>query len=148
MMRPFANGPLSLMRTSTDRPVSRLVTSTQVPKGSVRWAAVIWPMSYTSPLAVRRPWCGLPYQDASPDSSWPTATGTDRVRGGVAQAPSAPATNSGHNIQRVRTRLPSMSLFWKGAGSAAQKKLAPEPPFPASSGDVLRQGRAHLDWSY
>lgn len=69
MMRPPANGPRSLMRTSTDRPLSRLVTRTQVPNGSVRWAAVIWPMSYTSPLAVRRPWYGWPYHDASPDSS-------------------------------------------------------------------------------
>jgi hypothetical protein len=45
MMRPFANGPRSLMRTSTQRPVSRFVTRTHVPKGIVRWAAVIWPMS-------------------------------------------------------------------------------------------------------
>ena len=32
-----------------------VVTRTSVPKGSVLWAAVIWCMSYTSPLEVFRP---------------------------------------------------------------------------------------------
>jgi acyl carrier protein len=35
MMRPFAKGPRSLTSTSTQRPVSRLVTRTRVPSGSV-----------------------------------------------------------------------------------------------------------------
>ncbi len=34
------NGPRSVMRTSTSRPLTRLCTRTQVPNGSVRWAAV------------------------------------------------------------------------------------------------------------
>jgi hypothetical protein len=38
-------GPLSLIRTSTALPSTRLSTRTRVPKGSVRCAAVIWFMS-------------------------------------------------------------------------------------------------------
>ena len=34
--RPWPKGPRSLMRTTTERPVERLVTRTWVPKGSVR----------------------------------------------------------------------------------------------------------------
>ena len=45
MMRPCANGPRSLMRTSTRFPFERLVTSTQVWKGSLRCAAVSFSMS-------------------------------------------------------------------------------------------------------
>jgi hypothetical protein len=40
MTRSGLNGPRSLMRTSTLRPLSRLTTRTTVPNGSVRWAAV------------------------------------------------------------------------------------------------------------
>ena len=68
-MREPANGPRSLTRTSTVRPLLRFSTISHVLKGRVRCAAVISPMSYTSPLAVRRPWNGFPYQDASPVSS-------------------------------------------------------------------------------
>ena len=75
-MRPSTNGPRSLTRTSVDWLVSRLVTSSRVPKGRVRWAAVSWFMSNTSPLAVRRPWCWAPYQEAKPTSSRPAAGGT------------------------------------------------------------------------
>jgi hypothetical protein len=48
-------GPRSLMRTTAVRPLLRLVTLTRVPKGSVRWAAVMVPGRNTSPLAVRLP---------------------------------------------------------------------------------------------
>jgi hypothetical protein len=34
--RPFTNGPRSLIRTITDRPVCEFVTRTRVPKGRVR----------------------------------------------------------------------------------------------------------------
>src|SRR5437870_6583648 len=61
-----ANGPRSLMRTSTERPLSKLVTRTRVPSGSVRCAAVSAFMSYASPLAVGLPWCWRPYQEAIP----------------------------------------------------------------------------------
>ena len=41
--RPFTNGPRSLIRTITDRPVWRLVTRTFVPKGRLGCAAVLRP---------------------------------------------------------------------------------------------------------
>ena len=40
MMRPFTNGPRSLIRTRTVREVSMFCTSTIVPSGSWRCAAV------------------------------------------------------------------------------------------------------------
>ena len=40
---PLIKGPLSLIRTTTDLLLARLVTSTLVPKGSVLCAAVILP---------------------------------------------------------------------------------------------------------
>ena len=52
MIRPAMKGPRSLMRTITERPVLRLVTSTKVPNGSVRWAAVNREAWAYSPLAV------------------------------------------------------------------------------------------------
>src|SRR5687768_8254880 len=54
-IRPFTNGPRSFTRTTTDRPFSRFVTRTVVPNGNVRWAAVSFPLSNLSPLAVGRP---------------------------------------------------------------------------------------------
>ena len=39
-MRPRTKGPRSLIRTSTLRSFFTLVTSTRVPSGSDRWAAV------------------------------------------------------------------------------------------------------------
>src|SRR5215813_13740069 len=38
--RPRIKGPRSVIRTCTDLPLVRLVTSTRVPSGSVGWAAV------------------------------------------------------------------------------------------------------------
>ena len=46
--RPFAEGPRSLMRTVTERPLREFVTRTRVPKESVRCAAVMAP-GLTSP---------------------------------------------------------------------------------------------------
>ena len=53
-------GPRSLMRTLTCLPSLALVTSTTLPKGRVRWAAVSLRKSNTSPLDVLLPWCSLP----------------------------------------------------------------------------------------
>ena len=55
MMRPRTNGPRSLIRTTTERPLFRFVTRTLVPNGSVGWAAVSAPGEARSPLAVRPP---------------------------------------------------------------------------------------------
>ena len=44
-----------ILRT-VERPFSKFVTWTRVPKGSVGWAAVAEFISKVSPLAVRRPW--------------------------------------------------------------------------------------------
>lgn len=52
----FANGPRSFTRTTTERPVSRSVTRTMVPKGiGVRIAAVSLEDTNGSPLAVSLP---------------------------------------------------------------------------------------------
>src|SRR6187431_2659439 len=50
--RPLMNGPRSLMRTMTLRPLFLLVTLSLVPKGKVRWAAVIADGFMRSPDAV------------------------------------------------------------------------------------------------
>src|SRR5690606_4197712 len=49
---PLMNGPRSLIRTVTDLPLRWLVTTTLVPKGRVRWAAVIAAGFIRSPEAV------------------------------------------------------------------------------------------------
>src|SRR5690606_37418201 len=69
MTRPGLNGPRSLMRTTTERPLSSLTTRTRVLKGSVLCAAVSWLGSKISPLAVRRPANPGPYHDAIPRST-------------------------------------------------------------------------------
>jgi hypothetical protein len=61
---PFVNGPRSLTRTDTLRPVLGLRTRRQVPKGKVRWAAVRPFGLKTSPDAVRLPASSWPYQVA------------------------------------------------------------------------------------
>src|SRR5438552_8075834 len=67
-MRPSTTGPLSLIRTTTARPLRRLVTRTNDPRGSVGWAAVRACMSKGSPLAVCFPLKYSPYQEAVPTS--------------------------------------------------------------------------------
>src|SRR3954468_1074238 len=62
----LGTGPRSFTLTTTDLPLSRLVTFTRVPSGSCLWAAVNWNMSYGSPLAVVFPWKLFPYQLALP----------------------------------------------------------------------------------
>src|SRR5262245_21516045 len=57
---PFTNGPRSLMRTITDRPLRALVTRTRVPKRSDRCAAVMAPGLNLSPEAVLCPANSLP----------------------------------------------------------------------------------------
>jgi hypothetical protein len=68
MIRWWANGPRSLMRTTTWRWVLRQRTSTIVPNGNVRCAAVSLFKSKGSPLAVLWPCNSAPYQEASPRS--------------------------------------------------------------------------------
>jgi len=65
MTRFLANGPLSLIRTSTERPLSRFCTQTWVPSGSERWAAVMSLGCIGSPLAV---FPFREYQEARPTS--------------------------------------------------------------------------------
>src|SRR5215218_7155328 len=66
MTRPWAYGPRSLMRTTTDLPVRSLVTRTLVPNGRVLCAAVRALVLNRSPLAVFLPWKPGPYQEAAP----------------------------------------------------------------------------------
>src|SRR5215204_4572026 len=74
MTRPRTNGPRSLIRTTTDRPLCLLTTRTRVPNGRVRCAAVNALALNISPLAVRRPWKPGPYQDAIPESAFAPET--------------------------------------------------------------------------
>src|SRR5215212_11382430 len=64
--RPWAYGPRSLIRTTTDLPVRSFVTRTLVSNGSVLWAAVRSWVLKVSPFAVRLPWKPGPYQEAAP----------------------------------------------------------------------------------
>lgn len=59
-------GPRSLMQTTTRRPVRRCVTTTVVPSGKVRCAAVREYMEKCSPFAVGLPWWNDPYHEANP----------------------------------------------------------------------------------
>ena len=61
--RPLMNGPRSLIRTTTLRPLLRLVTFNLVPKGKVRCAAVNADGFMRSPEAVFE--CSA-YQEARP----------------------------------------------------------------------------------
>src|SRR5262245_704834 len=63
MIRPPTKGPRSLIRTTTERPLVRFSTSTLVPKGNERCAAVNSLGFIISPLAVRE--CSA-YEDACP----------------------------------------------------------------------------------
>ena len=73
MRSSWPKGPRSVMRTRTVCPVSTRVTSTIVPKGSVRCAAVRRRGSKGSPLAVLRPAKAAPYHVAKP--TWTSARG-------------------------------------------------------------------------
>src|SRR3954454_9267111 len=66
MTRPWAYGPRSLMRTTTELPVCSFVTRSWVPNGSVLCAAVRAFVLNRSPLAVRLPWKPGPYHEAAP----------------------------------------------------------------------------------
>src|SRR6185436_16649259 len=94
-------GPRSVTVTRTLRPLRRLVTRSLVPNGSVLCAAVRRSWSNTWPLAVRRPWKPVPYQDAttmalpSPDRTDSCTIDANEGRGdarSVASAPSATQT--------------------------------------------------------
>src|SRR6266508_6629960 len=65
-IRPDTNGPRSFTTTSTLRWLSRLVTRTRVPNGSVRCAMVSAAGSNGSPLAVFLPAKSLPYIEMRP----------------------------------------------------------------------------------
>src|SRR3989442_5724828 len=102
MMRPPTKGPGSLIGTSTERQFRRWVTSTRVPIGSVRWAAVSWYMLKGSPPDVRRPWKGSPSQVACRGSSAPSRTGAG---GGATRAVAHPASTSSATGHPVRARI-------------------------------------------
>ena len=110
-MRPSTKGPRSLTRTSADWLVSRLVTRTRVPKGSVLCAAVSWCMSYTSPLAVRRPWWGAPYHEAIPTSSLPATGGTGGVVMTAREQPASRASAANAATSGTRLRGPAMAAL-------------------------------------
>ena len=57
--RPRTNGPRSLIRTTTERPLRLWVTRTSVPNGRVLWAAVM-------PLAAAVPFCRPTMMETAP----------------------------------------------------------------------------------
>ena len=67
--RPRTNGPLSVIVTTTLRPLVRLVTRTRLPKGSVLCAAVSAPSWSARPLDVRVPCSRVEYDEAIPLSA-------------------------------------------------------------------------------
>src|SRR3954463_11451388 len=67
--RPRTNGPLSVIVTTTLRPLVRLVTRTRLPKGSVLCAAVNAPSWSPRPLDVRVPCSRVEYDEAIPLSA-------------------------------------------------------------------------------
>ncbi len=66
MIRPPTNGPRSLTRTVSFRPLARLVTSTIEGSGRVVCAAENWFRSKISPFAVAFIWKASPYHEAMP----------------------------------------------------------------------------------
>lgn len=88
MMRPLMNGPRSLTRTMTERPLRSFTTLRRVPKANVRCAAVRPFGLNRSPFAVLAP---DPYQEAIPLCSaepWClTAADFDGPRTGVEREP-------------------------------------------------------------
>src|SRR5213593_3501381 len=105
IIRPHTKGPRSVTRTTTERPLARLVTRTRVPSGNDGCAAVIARASKRSPLAVGLPWKSAPYQEATP-----TAPGDRRGAGdcAVAGVPPAIAKPSMLNATSRRTRSSSL----------------------------------------
>src|SRR5580658_4878193 len=96
MMRPLVNGPRSVTRTTTDRPLVSSVTVTCVPNGSVGCAATSAPAPVVSPLAVGLGEAWGRYQDAVPvcmqgAGAGDAATGAG-AGAGVAQAGNASST--------------------------------------------------------
>src|SRR5690606_36188908 len=158
MILPGLNGPRSLMRTTTDRPLSRLVTVTSELNGSSLCAAVSWLGSKISPVAVRRPAKPGPYQDAIPNSSMTdgvaaflaTATSVaadvavgldeavlpERTEDG-AQAPRPAASTSADVASRwrERRRLLVSTVHAKGADTQHDGKCMCEPR-PRRGGQV------------
>src|SRR6185436_6330336 len=74
------------MVTSTERPLCRLVTTTLVPSGSFRCAAVSFSGSNSVPLAVGRFANCAPYQEACPMTSFGAGAGVDAEAGHAASS--------------------------------------------------------------
>jgi len=98
-------GPRSLIVTTTERPFFRLVTLTRECIGRLRCAAVGCAVSRRSPVAVSRPTCQLPYQDARPTSptTWNVAGCRD------AEAGATP-------VGRVAVLVARLGLLGEGSG--------------------------------
>src|ERR1035437_10635862 len=86
ILRPFLNGPRSVIVTSTERPLSRFVTIAWLPNGNAMEAAVRSSWSQNPPAAFLWPWNPGPYHEAIP-TTWGVGvgcgTGIAGARGGV-----------------------------------------------------------------
>jgi|SRR5579862_346694 len=108
MSRPATNGPRSLILTTALRPDRGLISLTIDPKGKLGWAAVDAVMSYSSPLAVARPWKVGPYQLAAPYQTLMGGTGWVALATKGASREGAMAENT--NIH-AREPMSTASLF-------------------------------------
>ncbi len=122
MIRPRATGPRSLIRTTTERPVSRLVTRTWVPNGSERWAAVRASATWVSPSAVGLLLACGRYQEASP--SWKQGGGLDAAGcpwGAAHRHPGRAAAgwSSSWCASRCKSK-PIRAKTWRGGAVAVQ----------------------------
>src|SRR5689334_8831637 len=118
MMRPSTNGPRSLISTSTDFPLARLVTLARLPSGIVLCAAVNFPSSNTSPLAVFLPEKPGPYQEA-----WPMCTG----RTGAVGAADGVFTVSGFEITVDDMGSDTIEQPWATSRATAASKALVTP---------------------
>jgi hypothetical protein len=93
-----------MIGTITKRPFPRSVTRTHVPSGKVLCAAVSWPGSKITPLAVRRPASFVPYHEAVPIRVFVSAS---LLNIGVVRAALAAfgAVESDHRIEARRKVL-------------------------------------------
>jgi hypothetical protein len=116
MMRrwPPPWGPRSLMVTTTCCPVRRFVTCTLVPSGRERCAAVNCDREKRAPLAVVRPSCGLPYQEAHP--TWASRAASPCPTAGIAICHTAKSPKSAVQVCLVRIACPpggnALTRWW------------------------------------
>ena len=121
--RPGKNGPRSVIRTTTERPVRSSVTFTVLPRLIVRCAAVSrWGLN-TPPPAVGFPWKLFPYHDARVilvDVTLLRRAPRACAGAATATADNATATSSMAALRPLRRETPLRAMYpsvltsWRG----------------------------------